>query len=975
MKKKTIIIESVILVTSIILLVLFLGLPQWLDLNKQANQQKNISQLTELSLATNKFLDKYMFSMTADLSRIKEKMEYTQRLNVPGDSKYQYLIYGGLKDADLRYVVSYDLYDLLNQYNKITDSNQQTFVNSVNAYIISAKQRMMHSPDKDKYTDYIGYLDLLLSKLTDENYFRRARYTSTIVNPVFDNNKVSMFGPVAQSFVGSELFKDRRQVGAIILYLAYINQVDYEGATTETFNDFYNEFTQIFNYTNYYSNSAGNPLQEGKQPNEIKDMFQKDFHKFYLSSILYTDRLNKGIVAIGTNATVENDNRLTDEFLNNLTNSSYQKEVNQVISSLLAQYPGDYEGFANALREQINTYKMNDIDRQIIDIYESVFNYMQYQEYLHKSIYKQRDSFVQADFDAQFNDFFYKYILKYNKVSVLGELAKVLENEKKSSEDRLLSRFTNNNLLNDFREEMKTQDAFLTAFYRSKTYSDILAKNKKEFIDSKTNTFASQVRTEKLTIENIKKNISSDRIIEDESYKTELRNKVSQWEAQFDYIRYLVSMDNPRASRDNISQEILADSTNIQKQNKAVIDKLNARINEAKDSYIRNDYSKYNSLFSYVDYCASQLISTISSERLPEYQEFQDAVLKTTSSYIADNDYPEFENELVSQIRNQLNDLYKKHTLEYETLPAEYIERLTKLNEKLTNHAEYQKFARAKRVSNRRILSAQEIEEFKNVSIDPEGLIYFYNFYLYYIKDNIDKNRFYSRFGNTALRSAKKQYVDNKMSANDESWLDLEQKLNDLLEDSEVKEKQAEFDATVKQALKNYKESKLESYKYQNAFNFNGLLSDLARVEDNIKFYRGPIEFPFYDKDEFYLIYGRFMEEGDKKVAISLVTYTDIHNFPKANAVVVRNLGKTDVDVATIQANLEKSLNSLISKYQEEIVKLSQEVEEFKNINVIHNNDPDYKITTQTVKAKQLIRDQFTLSLEQMLQDFVRQNY
>jgi hypothetical protein len=975
MKKKTIIIESVILVTSIILLVLFLGLPQWLDLNKQANQQKNISQLTELSLATNKFLDKYMFSMTADLSRIKEKMEYSQRLNVPGDSKYQYLIYGGLKDADLRYVVSYDLFDLLNQYNKITDSNKETFVNSVNAYIISAKERMLHSPDKDKYTDYIGYLDLLVSKLSDDNYFRRARYTNTIVNPAFDANKVSMFGPVAQSFVGSELFKDKRQVGAIILYLAYINQVSYENASAETFNDFYTAFTQIFNYTNYYSNSAGNPLQEGKQPNEIKDMFQKEFRKFYLDSILYNDRLNKGIVAIGSNAAVEADNRLTDEFLNDLTESSYQKEVNQTIQQLITEYPGDYDGFANALREKINTYKMHDIDRQLIDIYESVFNYMQYQEYLHKSIYKQRDSFVQADFDNQFNDFFHKYILKYNKVTILGDLAKLLENEKKSSEDKLLSRFTNNNLLSDFREEMKTQADFLNSFYRSKSYSDIIAKSKKDFIDTKTNAFASQVRSEKLTIENIKKNISNDRIIEDEAYKQELRNKVNQWEAEFDYIKYFVSLDNPRSSSDNIAPEVLADSTNIQKQNKALVDKLNARINEAKDSYIRNDYSKYNSLFSYVDYCASQLISTISNERLADYQEFQQAVLNTTSSYIAETEYPEFDNELVSQIRNQLNDLYKKHTLEYASLPADYIEKLNSLNEKLTNHAEYQKFARAKRVSNKRILSANEIEQFKNVSIDPEGLIYFYNFYLYYIKDNIDKNRFYSRFGSSALRNAKKQYVDNKISANDSSWLDLEKELLTLLEDSEVKEKQAQFDATIKQALANYKDSKLESYKYQNAFNFNGLLSDLARVENNIKFYRGPIEFPFYDKDEFYLIYGRFMEEGDKKVAISLVSYTDIHNFPQANAVVVRNLGKTDVDVAAIQANLQKNLNSLIAKYQDEIVKLSQDVEEFKNINVIHNNDPDYKITTQTVKAKQLIRDQFTLALEQMLEDFVRSNY
>ncbi len=975
MKKKTIIIESVILVTSIILLVLFLGLPQWLDLNKQANQQKNISQLTELSLATNKFLDKYMFSMTADLSRIKEKMEYTQRLNVPGDSKYQYLIYGGLKDADLRYVVSYDLFDLMNQYAKITDSNKETFINSVNAYVITAKQRMMYSPEKDKYTDYIGYLDLLVSKLNDDNYFRRARYTSTIVNPAFDTEKVSMFGPVSQSFVGSELFKDRRQVGAIILYLAYINQVSYENASAETFNNFYNEFTKIFNYTSYYSNSAGNPLEDGKQPNDIKEMFEKDFREFFLSSILFKDKLNKGIVAIGSNAAVENDNRLSNDFLNNLTDSSFQAQVNKEIDGLLAQYPNDYDAFANALREKINTYKMNDIDRQIVEIYEAVFNYMQYQEYLHKSIYNQRDAFVQADFDAQFEDFFHKYILKYNKESILNNLSKLLAKEKKSSEDKLLSRFTNNNLLNDFREEMKTQEAFLTSFYRSKNYSSIIAKSKKDFISSKTSAFASQVKAEKLTIDNIKKNIANDRIIEDEAYKQELKAKVANWESEFDYITYLVSRDNPKSNTDKVSSDILADSTNVQKLNKVVIDRLKASINEAKDTYIRNDYSKYNSLFSYVDYCASQLITTISAERAADYQEFEDAVISTTSSYITETEYPEFENELVSQVRNQLNEIYKKHTLDYANLSPDYMEKLNALNEKLTNHSEYLKFAKEKRVSNKRILSAQEIQDFKNITIDSEGLIYFYNFYLYYIKDNIDKNRFYSRFGNSALSSAKKQYVDNKIPATDTAWSTLEESIINLLADSDSQAKQDEFNSTIKQALKNYKESKLDSYKYQNAFNFNGLLSDLARVEKNIKFFRGPIEFPFYDKDEYYFISGRFMEEGDKKVGISLVTYTDIHNFPKANAVVVRNLGKANVDVAAMQADLETKLNGLISKYQQEIVKLSQEKEEFKNINVIHNNDPDYKITTQTVKAKQIIRDQFTLALEELLSSFVKANY
>ena len=975
MKKKTIIIESVILVTSIILLVLFLGLPQWLDLNKQANQQKNISQLTELSLATNKFLDKYMFSMTADLSRIKEKMEYTQRLNVPGNSKFQYSVYGGVKDADLRYVASYDLFDLMNQYTTITNSNKQTFINSVNAYVISAKQRMLNSPDNGKYTDYIGYLDLLLSKLNDDNYFRRGQYTKTIVNPAFDADKVSMFGSVAQSFVGSELFKDKRQAASIILYLAYINQVSYENASAETFNKFYTDFTNIFSYTGYYSNAAGGALEEGKTPNDIKEMFNKDFREFFLSSILYNDRLNKGIVTIGSNATVNPDNRLTNEFLNSLTDSSFQKDVNSVIDGLLTQYAGDYEGFSTALREKINTYKMNDIDRQITDINESVLNHMLYQEYLHKSIYNKRDSFVQADFDAQFKDFYHKYILKYNKASILSELGKVVEAEKAKSEDRLLSRFTNNNLLNDFREEMKTQPPFLTAFYRSKTYSDIVNKSKKQFIDSKSIEFSNKVKAEKLTIENIKESISNDKILEDAQYQQELKTKLTEWEAEFDYIQYWVSKDNPNSNSNNVAQDILADSTNVQKQNKAVIDKLKASIAEAKDSYIRNDYSKYNSLFSYVDYCATQLIDTISKERLNDYNEYKEAIINTSSSYISENEYPEFENELVSQIRNQLNDIYKKNTLDYATLSAEYIEKLGSLNEKLTNHAEYRKFALAKRVSRNRILSAADIEAYKNVSIDPEGLIYFYNFYLYYIKDNIDKSRFYSSFGRKSLQTAKARYTKDKVTGSDTSWQELESQLQNLLTTGNPQENQEQFDSTIKVALQNYKDSKYESYKYDNAFNFDGLLSDLARVENNIKLYRGPIEFPFYDKDEYYLIYGRFIEEGNKKIGLSLVTYTDIHNFPKANAVVVRNLGSTNEDVDGLTSELQTKLNNLITKYQQEIKDLSQEKEEFRNIEVIHNNDPDYKITTQTVKAKQIIRDDFTLALEKMIKDFVRDNY
>ncbi len=974
MKKKTIIIESVILVTSIILLVLFLGLPQMLDLNKRANQQKNISQLTELSLSTNKFLDKYMFSMTADLSRIKEKMEYTQRLNVPGDSKFQYLVYGGIKDVDLRYVVSYDLFDLMNQYTKLTDSNKQEFINSVNAYVISAKERMLNSPDKEKYTDYIGYLDILTSKLDDNNYFRRAQYTKTIINPLFDADKVSLFASIAQNFVGSELFKDRRQQAAIILYLCYINQVSSDNASPEIFNNFYADFTKIFSFTGYYTSSAGNPLEEGMKSNQVKDMFTKEFRAFFLDSIHYKDKLNKGIVTIGTNATVDPTNRLSDDFLNELVNTSYQKEVNQVIDDLLAQYPGDYDGFANALRNKINSYKMKDIDRQIIDIYESVFNYMQYQEFLYKSIDKQKDTFVQNDFDNKFKDFFHSYILKYDKVVVLGDLAKAIDAERNDNQKNLLSRFKNNNLLKDFRTEMKAQAPFLTAFYRSKDFSDIIQNSKKQFIDQKTKTFADRVKAEKLTIDNLKTNISNNRIIEDEQYQNELKSKTTQWENEFSYIQYIASRDNPNASNSNIKPEILADSINVKKNNKAVIDRLIAKINEAKENYIKDDYNKYKSLFSYVDYCAAEIISTIKAERDAEFNEYKDAVLKITSDFITANEYPEFENELVSDIRNELNDLHKKHTLEFETLSPEYIEKLDALNAKLTNHAEYQKFARANRVANNRILSKEDIEAFKDVSINPAGLIYYYNFYLYYTKDKIDKTRFYSQFSRKQLEIAKKRYVDTKIAATETDWNDLEKQVK-LLVDTNNQEKREEFTSTIKVTLKNYRDFRNESYKYENAFNFNGILSDLARSENNIKFYRGPIEFPFYDKDEFYLIYGRFIEQSNKKIGISLVTYTDIHNFPKANAVVVRNFGSTNEDIDGLTSNLQSKLNNLISKYQEEIVKLSQEREEFKNINVIHNNDPDYKITTQTVQAKKIIRERFTQALEQMIEEFVRENY
>lgn len=974
MKKKTLIIESVILVTSIILLALFLGLPQMLDLNKRANKQKNISQLTELTLSTNKFLDKYMFSMTADLSRIKEKMEYTQRLNVPGDSKYQYLVYGGVKDADLRFLVSYDLFDIMNQYNKLTDDNTKEFTNSVNAYVISAKQRMLNSPDREKYSNYITYLDLLLSNLNDKNYFRRAQYTKTIVNPAFDAQKVSIFGSIAQNFVGSGLFKDRHQQAAIIIYLCYINQVDQENATADVFDKFYADLQNIFNYTSYYSAAAGNPLAEGLKSKDIREMFDNEFFAFFLDSMNYPDRLNKSVIAIGTNATVDPSNRISNEYLNETINTSYQKEVNQVIDQLLVEYAGNHTGFAKALREYIDTQKMNDIDRQLIDIYESTFNYMQYQEYLYKSIDSQKNNFVQTDFNDKFKDYFHSYILKYDKDFVLSDLTNSLEKEKKASENNLKSRFENTNLLRDFRDKMKTEDAFLNAFYKSRSYSNIITKAKKQFIDNKESAFTTQVQSEKLTVDYLKKNIDNQKIIKDAEYQKTLATKKARWENEFKYIQHLVSRENPVATKVNLDAEILADSTNFKKLNKPHIDRITAQINEAKDNYVRNDYAKYRSLISYVNYCSDEIMTALKKQRAAEYDEYAAAIVKTTSDFISSNEYPEFDNELVSEIRNNLNDLHRQHTLDFETLTPEHKTMLEELSAKLTNYPDYQKHARSRRVANNRMLSQSDLNMFKDASIDPEGLVYYYNFYLFYLKDKIDKTRFYSQFSREQLQKAQARYIDNKLVASEVDCDVLEEQIKVLVA-ANNQENRAEFTNTMKYALTNYKAFKSNNYKYENAFNFNGLLSDLARSDNKIKFYRGQMEFPFYDKDEHFLIYGRFIEQGKKKIGLSVVSYTDIHNFPKANAVVVRNLGTTNEDVVALQSNLQNRVSVLVANYQKEIVKLSKEREEFKNINFIHNNDPNYKITTQAVQAKKIIRERFSEALEQLVEDFVRENY
>ena len=94
-----------------------------------------------------------------------------------------------------------------------------------------------------------------------------------------------------------------------------------------------------------------------------------------------------------------------------------------------------------------------------------------------------------------------------------------------------------------------------------------------------------------------------------------------------------------------------------------------------------------------------------------------------------------------------------------------------------------------------------------------------------------------------------------------------------------------------------------------------------------------------------------------------------------SDLVVVRNLGSTDENVAALATNLQGRINALITTYQNEIVKLSKEREEFKNINFVHKNDPNYKITTQAVQAKKIIRDRYMVALDQLVEDFVRENY
>ncbi len=976
MKKKTIIIESVILIISITLLVFFLGLPQMLDLNKRANKQKNISQLTELSISTNKFLDKYLYSMTADLSSIKEKMEYTQRLNVPGDSKYQYLIYGGIKDADLRYVVSYDLFDLMNQSKK----NDRTFINSVNAYVISAKERMLNSPDSEKYKNYIGYLDILTSKLNDESYFRRAQYTKDIVNPKFNTNNVSNFGSFAQGLVGSSLFKDNKLPVAIIIYLSYINQVDSANATEETFDTFYNTFTKLTSFSGYYLSVADNTIADGMKPNDVKEMFNDEFRKFYFDSIQYPDKLNKGIVAIGTNAVVDPTNRLTNNFLNDLVASSYQKEVNQVIDDLLSQYPGDHEGFARALRIKINEYKDNDINRQIIDIYESVFNYMQYQEYLHKSINSLKEVTVNSAVESKFKEFFHSYILKYDKAYILNDLANrvnsivVDPNSKQSSLMRNVSNKFERDLLNGFKKEIKSQPTFLSNYYASKDYSDLIKTSKLQFIEEKTSLFVAEVKSERLTIDYLKNNIAKNKIIEDSEFQQELQIKKTQWENDYSYIQYLASLDNPSANKGSISQALLADSINFKKVNKNQIDRLTSAVNDTKEKYFTGSYDRNRKFDTYAEFCATTIASTVSEDRMAEFMQYQEAILRIVSDFIANNDYPEFAEELGQNVRNELNDLYKEQTLAYASLSPEYLEKINTLNSNLTNYDNYTKFATTNRIARNKLLSKDIVDVLKDVSINPEGLIHHYNYYLFYAKDIVNKDKYYASFGNTQLEIAKKRYIDDKISGEATDWTQLEKEIAAIVK-NDNQETRAQFTNTMKLAVKNYKAFRNDNYKYENAFNFNGLISDLARVENNIKLYRGPIDYPFYDKDEYYLIYGRFIEDGNKKLGISLVTYTDIHNFPQANAVVVRNLASSNEDTKAITVNLQGKLDNLISQYQQEIEKLKVDREEFSNIKVIHNNDPNFKITTQSAQAKKIIRDRFAIALEKMLEEFVREIY
>ncbi|OQY38124.1 MAG: hypothetical protein B6226_04105 [Candidatus Cloacimonetes bacterium 4572_65] len=960
MKKKTIIIESIILISAVIVLALFLGLPQVLDLDKRQNTQKNISQLTELTQSTNNFLDKYKFSMTASLSRLKEKIEYSQRLVVPGNTNYKYHVYGGVKDADLRYLVSYDLFNILNSFSKLNKDNRTAFNNAVNSYLITAKSRLSNSPDAEKYQEYISYLDLLSSKLSDRKYFKSAKYMKDINNASFNSQDTEMFKMLAQAFTSSELFKNRTEQVRIIIFLSYINQVDDENASAETFNKYLKDFQKLFQYTSYYTTASGNTFAEGLKGKDIKAMFTNEFDNFFINNINYTDRLNKGVIVIASNVADFPEDRVSNEIISGYVGTSFQQEINAKLDKLISDNSGDSEALDAAILRLINEYRHHDIQTQVDDISEAIFNYLQYHDYLYKSIYKQMDNRVNAAFDEKFIDMYQSYIIKFDQVALLSRLNQYSSIEVKKTEKLLISRFKNNNLLKDFRNSMKKDSSFLSQYFNSKDFSKIVKRNRDLFINGKTSALDTKMRTEKLTIENIKANIDNKKIIKDSEYTTQMKTKKSEWENEFKFILYTVSKANPKVSTKGIPAELLADSLNLLKVNKNAIAKFEAQINESQEKYIKSSYKKYASLFSYVDYCANELVKTISQNRQNDIVKYQEAIVNTAKTTISTSEKAEFGTEFVSAVRDELNDIYKSTTYDFATLTPEIRSELNSLNAKLTNYDEYKKYVKAKKKRVPANFTKSDIESYRELTIDTEGLVYFYNYYMFYMKDKLDKIKFYKKFEKIEIARARATYVNDKKAATDQSWEELEATTKSLSL-SEDLAKKPEFIEAVSSTLTNYKAYQRSNYKYDNAFNFDGLLSDLSRVENNIKYYRGLIEFPFYDKDESYTLYGRFIEEGKKKLGVAVVVYTDIHNFPTANVTKVRNLGKTTEDVVALQTGLDSKIKTLIKK--------------FRNTEYIHYDDPDYLISKVEVAAKKEVKANFIKELDALINEFVRENY
>ncbi len=970
MKKKTIIIESIILVVSAVVLALFLGLPQVIDLDKRQNKQKNISQLTELTMNTNNFLDKYKYSMTADLGRLKEKMEYSQKLYVPGDNDYKYFVYGGIKNSDLRYLITYDLLDILNAYPSLSSSNKLKFNNSMNAYLITAKNRLMYSEDSEKYQEFLKAIENLQANLGNTKYFRKAQYLSDIKkslskeNAALYDNRVSIFLPsLIQSF--SNEGKKNLQIG-IAFYLAYVNRINSGTDINESFVAFSNDIDELSKYSALKQAASNNVFPEGTSSKDITTIFDNELSNVVLASCNYQDRLNKGIVAIGTNVAENPKDKLSSETVLSYNNTSFQKEINNKLDQLIEQYQGDSDGLENAIAAMVNDYKMNDINNQVVDITESIFNYMQYQDFTYKSIYNSQNSSVGAKFSEKYVDIFHKYLMKYDKQLIIENLAKEMESKKQDALKNYKSRLKNTELLPVLRTQMMNTPDFLNKYYSSKKFKTLVADNEKDFIKNIEREFVN-TKKEDLTIENIKANADNDKIIFDDDYLKQLKANKTLWNNQYDYIVYHVTKDNPKASIKGIAAEVIADSTNIIKNNSKLVSSLQDKIAKSKEDYVKKDYSNYNALLYYSDYCTNLIAKNIEITNKAGYDGFIEATTKTADNIITNDEYPEFTDDFLSQVKTAMNEVTKNYIIDEGNIPAELSAQLDQLSAQLTNYDAYLKYVQAKKVSSKKRFSKNELALYSASGIDKNSLVSYYNGNIRYIKGKLDKKDIFRKFYNTQKSLLLSKYNDAKRSATEEDFNKLETQISAFVK-ANNQDDRANFTNIVSQMLKNYNEYINNDYKFNNAFNFDGLISDLTRVENNIKFYRSLVEFPYYDKDEYYLLYGRFIEpEHDKKaktyekIGVSAVVYTDIHNFPQAHKVVVRDLGNTNVDVQSLQSALEAKINSLIQQNRSD--------------SYVHYTDPDYKLTKQEAQAKKDIREKLTTELNKIVDDFVKENY